>query len=746
MLTVEIENELEDLRERMPEFNWQESVRQVVSLARSNGIGPKALKKSGQRSGSEYRALFGKATETAEVLDAALHGALKKFVSGVGKGTDSTKKTADAEERAEKALRTLKRDHHLPWSEWIALAKLPAAKASKNFADPVHEAAAAQDRHPRLHCDVQRAIELVFELAVQAIDLYQQHKRELGVIDFVDQETYALQLLSRPDVQEQLAGELDLVLIDEFQDTSPIQLAIFLRLAEVAKRSIWVGDQKQAIYGFRGADPALMDAAIEEILGGKEPETLPKSYRSRPGLVHFSSKLFAPAFALQGIPAARVKLVPSKEHEATGLGAFVECWQLQSKNQPADAAALAAATKAFLDDKTVRVRNQADGEPRPARPGDVAILCRTNDLCFNVAEELAALGIRPVLPRQGLLSTLEGRAALAALRLWVDDRDSLAAAELARMIDFAGREDDWLATILQQPGEPAFASLPHIVRLKKERKLEPDLGVIGVFDCVAECVSLAELCLRWGDADARLANLEALRSHTVTYVGGCESTGTGCTAAGLVAYLVGLADSEEDGQGVDEDDHAVVVTTWHKAKGLEWPVVVLFPLNRLDPATRALGTSAQTDQPKLKLNDPLDGRWIRYWPNPYAANNNKTPFHDRLADHAATQFARSQAEREDLRLLYVGWTRARDRIVLVGREGGVTGDLLQLLRDKNGPLVSEPEGRTIEWANQMVSVVIRAGEPSAPKARRPISGNGYLAAGRARISAGVRATVRCRRL
>jgi superfamily I DNA/RNA helicase len=98
----------------------------------------------------------------------------------------------------------------------------------------------------------------------KVLDFYQEYKRKWGVVDFVDQEVLTL----------------DLVLVDEFQDTSPMQLAIFLKLASLAKKSIWVGDQKQVIYGFRDADPALMDAAITGILKGDEPETLPFSWRN----------------------------------------------------------------------------------------------------------------------------------------------------------------------------------------------------------------------------------------------------------------------------------------------------------------------------------------------------------------------------------------------------------------------------------------------------------------------------------
>ena len=96
---------------------------------------------------------------------------------------------------------------------------------------------------------------------------------------------------------ETLRDELDLLMVDEFQDTSPIQLALFLKLARLAKHVVWVGDVKQAIYGFRGGDTVFMQAVVRSLpaLGG-DKETLPNSYRSRPALVHWVNDLFGTVF------------------------------------------------------------------------------------------------------------------------------------------------------------------------------------------------------------------------------------------------------------------------------------------------------------------------------------------------------------------------------------------------------------------------------------------------------------------
>ncbi len=122
-------------------------------------------------------------------------------------------------------------------------------------------------------------------------------------------------------------------------------------------------------------------------------------------------------------------------------------------------------------------------------------------------------------------------------------------------------------------------------------------------------------------------------------------------------------------------ENAVVVSTWHSAKGLEWPVTVLFDLDR-DTRFSALGVQVVSERASFDLANPLADRWIRYWPQPYHPMQRKAPFHQRLASDAATLAARQREGSQELRLLYVGWTRARDRVVLAGRTLGLKGVLI----------------------------------------------------------------------
>src|SRR5690606_15624683 len=215
------------------------------------------------------------------------------------------------------------------------------------------------------------------------LDAYAQRKRELGVIDFVDQEHLFLGLLEKPAVVEALSEELDLLLVDEFQDTSPIQLELFVRLSRIARESVWVGDVKQAIYGFRGSDAELMKAVLAELpaMGGTK-EVLGQSRRSRPGLVRLVNGAFGDASA-PGLSRQEVELAPVRKELVPD--AALANWVLNGRNVTERAAALAEGVKALVA-SGYRVVDPSSGNPRPAHFGDIAVLCKTNAGVQTVAE------------------------------------------------------------------------------------------------------------------------------------------------------------------------------------------------------------------------------------------------------------------------------------------------------------------------------------------------------------------------
>ena len=135
-----------------------------------------------------------------------------------------------------------------------------------------------------------------------------------------------------PAFRTALGDRLAQLMVDEFQDTSPIQLALFLRPHALTGRSVWVGDPKQAIYGFRGTDPELMEEITRRI---HEPDALPYSWRSRRRLVDFCNAVSSQVFRKsEGNPVSL--RIPEQRRESArgGLDRVVE--SLRPEQRPGD--------------------------------------------------------------------------------------------------------------------------------------------------------------------------------------------------------------------------------------------------------------------------------------------------------------------------------------------------------------------------------------------------------------------------
>ena len=514
------------------------------------------------------------------------------------------------------------------------------------------------------------------------MEAFAEYKRREGLIDYVDQESLTYQLLCRDDVRTRLTDFLDIVFVDEFQDTSPIELAVFLKLAGCVERSVWVGDQKQAIYGFRGTDPLLMDAAVSTLLQGRGPDILEHNWRSRPELVDFANRVFVPAFGAKGMEEAQVRLQPKRNPRPEQAQAL-EVWTLNSTNNPTDCACIASGIAELLADPSAHlIEDRTTKELRPLRGGDIAVLCRKNEVCRNVADAIERLGHRTRVRRTGLLKTLEAVFVLAALRYLVDPRDTLAVAELLHLRN----EPDWLGKWLENPPsaeQPAFwKAHPAIAALDRVRTRLIDLTPQESLDLAISACEADVLVCRWGNTQARLANLDALRGLARGYEEISQVRRNAATAAGLVTYLyqevAGNKDLDLQGEGLDDD--AVNVLTYHKAKGLEWPFVVLAELG-WTMNVAPFGVSVEPTQTGFDPLRPLADRWVRYWPWPYGPQKTNTGLEARLEEAPELEQARARFWSEEARVMYVGMTRARDYLALAVRGSGknVTAwlDLLQ---------------------------------------------------------------------
>ena len=666
--------------------DWREMVREVVDLARQNGLRAADLAASAEASWQGLSVVLAPPAGTpGDELDAALAKALTKALAALVAlaalpGGDRTKDTQSAIETLRAAARDLDQGA-LPWPLWAKLATLKTGAKSHASVLPVHEAAAVHTGHPRLREELQGFIRAIFACATDALDAWQSFKAERGLVDFADQEAAAFAMLDRPAVQARFAEEVELLLVDEFQDTSPIQLALFLKLAALLPRSLWVGDPKQAIYGFRGTDPELMQAVAGRLpaLTGGGTETLDQMRRSRPALVSFVNDAFRDAF-MPAVTPTQVVVKPWRV-EPVGLPPALQVWRVHGGNVDHAASALADGVAAMLEDRDLwPVPEWAGRAPGPLRGGDIAILCRSNDRARGFAEALAAAGLKVALGRSGLLARAECLLALAGLRRLADRSDTAALAEIAHVLEGDNTAPAWLAAALEPGGLAGIAGgVQEIVALEGLREHLNALTPAETLDAAIAALGLPQKLVAWGDATARLANLDELRGLAIAHEGECRQSGWPATASGLSTWIV----AQEAEEPANPDPDAVRVLTVHKSKGLEWPIVIVTDLDS-EPRGRLFDQPVAMPRADAVVDplDPLAGRTIRLWPWPYAKQQKDTALGEAASMSAVGLADAAAAESEAVRLLYVAMTRARDWLVLAPRVKGATNQQPARLQTK----------------------------------------------------------------
>lgn len=721
---------------RISRNDWVTPVEDIMTLARGNRIAPSNLPAMGERSRAGLLALLPPSVPDGRALELKLGSAIASAIEQLAKLDNGVKKTDEALALLRDSAVALDA-RRLLWSGWAKLAKVDPGKRGLPLVAAVREAASGYETHPEFRAELGELVQLIFEAARVGLVAYADWKGQRGLVDYVDMIDRGLAVLDVPEVAHELGERLRLLVVDEFQDTSPIQLALFTRLHALCEDSVWVGDRKQCIFEYAGADPTLMEA-VNQWAGqsGGQREFLAHNYRSRPELVTCGSALFSAAFAAHGFAPDEV-ITTAKRPRLPELECLppVGVWWLEGKEE----VALAAGVARLLETpEATPVLDRVTKRTRSLRASDIAVLVYSNTDAKEVSDALKARGIACILPRVGLLTTPEGTLVSAGLRALLDPHDALAVAEIEALTGFAGKASDaWLSDRIQrrnvqrdaseaataQPQAPLDSESAPLSRIAALRAEFPVLSPAEALDRVLAVLDVASLAVRWPDPTQRLANLEALRALATAYEERCSYQREAASLAGLLRYfeetqqVIRQRDEERatDEQHVGGSDQAVIISTYHKAKGLEWPVVILGSLGRTrkrDPFT----VTPESDRSVFDAADPLGQRWIRYWPWPLGGKTG-VPLMERAANSAVGRAVTERDARERVRLLYVGWTRARDHLILgvhLLKKGPATS-WLDELSDQRGPLLTLPEPGATDpslgirgHAEERLSVPVRA--------------------------------------
>ena len=578
-------------------------------------------------------------------------------------------------------------------------------------------------------------------------------KRQRAAYEFGDVLRLALDLLGRPagddrrtptDIARRLRARYAHVLVDEFQDTSPVQvelLRLVTRDAPGATNAFFVGDVKQSIYGFRDAEPLLFVELADALASGRQEGRvahLADNFRSHAGLLAPLNELFARLFdrrlggttyaqdewlragrapeelpnpTLDGRPRVRVCVL--EEHDRRSDDGEDEDEQDVERIER-EAQLAADQIRELLRDGVQVAERGADDRPRlrPLRPGDVVVLLRSaKKNAALVARVLRDNGLPCVaLGREKLLDIVEVRDVCNVLALLVNRRQDIPLAAYLRS-PLVGLDDaDLLAVRTAAEARADFyAAVQECRRRRPSAALAAKLDLaLGQLDRWARVAREAELptLLRtilhdsaWPlfvaalrDGAQRVALLEALRGFAAAYANGGEGA-----LDGFAAYLEQLAAEEIEpvAQAPGPED-AVRVLTIHGAKGLEFPVVFL------------LGTGARFNmrsQARALQCDGELGLGLRCDDYPARATV-------RSARHVVV--ARRVAEREreeELRLLYVATTRARERLVLIGHAPpGAWANYVATLAGQTSPPLITRLGVTnhLGWVMQAAACIPEA--------------------------------------
>jgi len=543
---------------------------------------------------------------------------------------------------------------------------------------------------------------------------YRAAKESRRLLDFND-----LLIVCRDMLRDNRAARLafsrrfECLLVDEFQDTDPLQAEIlFLLASSDPEQADWrktrpaegklfvVGDPKQSIYRFRRADIEVYEEARRLMTasddGDESDRRLSQNFRTVPSIVSWVNDLFdrlivedtANGFQprYESIAAYRTEPEPvrgcPKESRTRVVmvtprepGALADAGADEVRTEEARHV-IALIRKAVSEPWTTAAREEGS---RPLRYGDIALLFRTStgiDVYEAILRE-AGVPYRIAGGKRYYMRS-ETRALQAVLQAVESPHDTLAVVSALRC-PFFGHSDEELLTHGASGGDwvhthegagrgtPFERSFDLLARLHASRNTR---SIAGTLEDLFESTGALALFYLKPDGDQRVANLlkaiDLSRAH--------EAVG-GTTFGSFVRWMSGMAESEreegeaplaEESESFNEDGDAVRVSTVHKAKGLEFPMVIL-----CDTAGRGRNAA-----PGWIVERGGDGTRLEFAFGAAAARYASTGYEEAAARE------KLRLEAESARLFYVAATRARDYLVVPAFGGSRPGGIYSVLADE----------------------------------------------------------------
>lgn len=544
--------------------------------------------------------------------------------------------------------------------------KLAPALEGKAIPQKTIKGGAAEQAALRLAKDVARIDGALIGRAVELMDEFAREFRSdylrAGYISFdgiLHRVHRLLEGKEFPGVLERLRGQHDFILVDEFQDTDPVQSDIIRRLAMddrgrlVPGKLFIVGDPKQSIYSFRGADIVAFEGLRRQILEeGGEKIILRTNFRSHRALIDLVNSAFSRIIVQNGdLQPKYHPIEPAPDAEQRFPGPAVEAILID-----------AAGAEQSREMEAQEIGDWILRRPPEMAFKEIAILLRSLVNVGTYLEALRGRGIPYVVDGEKYFyNTTEVIDFVNLLRAVSNPHDRIAVAGLLRS-PYGAVTDQELYEKRKSLDYRHSSAWPIFGFLRRWNELSGRVGVTELIDRVFEESYALEIAQLGYHGEQAVANLLKLRQKAAEL----ESQG-GCTLREFLDQArSAVRDLEEEGESplADETLDAVKVLSIHKSKGLEFPVVILPDLHR-DKRGYEIPT-LRYDWPTSTLGVKL-GEWM----NEGAA--------------ALGHLDREREREERRRLLYVAMTRAEDRLLLLGSAQAKDDTFMGLIRPDLDP-------------------------------------------------------------
>ena len=524
------------------------------------------------------------------------------------------------------------------------------------IADELNELYATEEVHEKVNA----YIDWIFKLAQKWTRLYKDYKKENHLIDFNDMEQMFFELLQNQEVATDIKTTYKYVFVDEFQDCSPMQVKIFDRLSQIIDHNIWVGDKKQAIYGFRGSDTNLTESVMNIIadnknkgLDGCSTDILKKSWRSVPEIVNFTNAVYEKIFnKTTNEEKDEVHLEPQrKEHGKVGF------WWLTGGNVGERAVTVAA-----------NIIDLLNKQGKDEKPSDIAVLARNKDHFKEIANVLREHNVPVYINEDELSGTYTVRLVTAILQLIEDDTAEYPKAHIAYLTESGYKLetiiDDKLEYNFQKDKEERFYDdiplVKKVLEVRDQYKLQPISAMVQGLIIELDLFNVAK---KLNDTADSTKLLHAIIDSATAYEDNCAMMNMPCSIIGFIDYI------KQNQISVSGETEGVQFYTFHKSKGLEWKTAIVLSCdyNFIDEHRMLQREYFGVDFVRLSnptKEDLFPEVVISVLPNIFGLKKPSSEWLNPIRETDRYSSINIELTEEMKRLFYVAMTRPRDKLIL----------------------------------------------------------------------------------